>query len=82
MNDFECKMHIVPDSDHNMHQDNPIALANTIINDLLKENLPVLTLLEYNDPNLKKDSQDWQDQYNDGLFENEEEKDNYEEDKD
>jgi hypothetical protein len=37
-----CKMHIIPESDHNMHYDNPQALANTIINDLLGENLPIL----------------------------------------
>jgi hypothetical protein len=40
-------MHIVPDSDHNMHQDNPLALANIIINDLLKESLPVLNFKQY-----------------------------------
>mmetsp|Transcript_24695 Transcript_24695/g.38429 ORF Transcript_24695/g.38429 Transcript_24695/m.38429 type:complete len:139 (+) Transcript_24695:824-1240(+) len=41
---------IVPDADHNMHMDNPQALANTVINDLLgfegEEKLPVLPLSE------------------------------------
>jgi len=31
----ESRFHIVPDSDHNMHMDNPNALAAIIINDLL-----------------------------------------------
>ena len=35
-------MHIIPESDHNMHYDNPMALVNTIINDLLGDNLPIL----------------------------------------
>ena len=44
-NKFETsKFYEVPDSDHNMHMDNPDALASLMINDLLGENLPVLTL--------------------------------------
>ena len=39
------KVHVIPTSDHNMHMDNPEALANTIINDIYNEALPV-------DPNL------------------------------
>ena len=46
-NKFESsKFHEVPDSDHNMHMDNPSALAALMINDLLGLNLPVLTLKE------------------------------------
>ena len=36
------RVHIVPTSDHNMHTDNPTALANTIINDIYDRKLPVL----------------------------------------
>ena len=42
----DSQFFVVPDSDHNMHMDNPQALANTIINALLDLNLPVLTLKE------------------------------------
>ena len=35
-------VHIVPTSDHNMHTDNPSALANIIINDIYNLNLPIL----------------------------------------
>ena len=35
------KVYIIPESDHNLHMDNPIAFANCIINDILGENLPV-----------------------------------------
>ena len=35
------KYHVVPGAGHNMHMDNPLGFANTIINDLLGENLPV-----------------------------------------
>ena len=44
---------IVPQSDHNMHMDNPIAFANLMINDILfasgqiKEALPVLNVDQY-----------------------------------
>lgn len=31
---FNCNVHIVPTSDHNMHMDNPEALARAIINDV------------------------------------------------
>lgn len=31
------KVHVIPTSDHNMHMDNPEALANTIINDIYNE---------------------------------------------
>ena len=33
---------IIPSSDHNIHMDNPLALANCIINSLTGKNLPVL----------------------------------------
>ena len=36
----------IPDSDHNMHMDNPQALCNGIINELLGENLPIVGLDE------------------------------------
>ena len=35
------KLHILPDSDHNMHMDNPEACANIIINDLLGEHMDI-----------------------------------------
>ena len=42
INKFDsCKFHLVKDSDHNMHMDNPEAFANIIINDLLDQQLPV-----------------------------------------
>jgi len=37
----------IPDSDHNMHMDNPQALCNAIINELLGGSLPVLAADEY-----------------------------------
>ena len=43
----EYKLHIIPESNHNLHFDNPQALANAIINDLLGENLPILKPYEY-----------------------------------
>ena len=45
----KSQYHLVPDSDHNMHMDNPLAFANLIINDLLNIGtpLPVLTVDEY-----------------------------------
>ena len=47
INKFEnSKFYEVPVSDHNMHMDNPDALAALMINDLLNLNLPVLTLKE------------------------------------
>lgn len=42
----QCKFSLCPDSDHNMHMDNPQALANLILNTLLDMDLPVLTLEE------------------------------------
>jgi hypothetical protein len=51
----ESRFHIVPDSDHNMHMDNPNALAAVIINDLLNlegdDMLLVLPLAEQAAPN-------------------------------
>ena len=42
------QIHIVPGSDHNMHLDNPYALANTIINDLVEgANEPILPPRKY-----------------------------------
>jgi len=35
------RVHIVPTSDHNMHMDNPQALANILINDVYDSDLPV-----------------------------------------
>jgi pimeloyl-ACP methyl ester carboxylesterase len=35
------KYYLIPDSDHNLHMDQPLAFANCIINDLLGENLEV-----------------------------------------
>jgi len=43
---IDSSFHVVPDSDHNMHMDNPQALAHTIINVFLDKNLPILTLEE------------------------------------
>ena len=40
------KYHIVPDATHNLHYNNPEALANTIINDLLHLDLPIRSLAE------------------------------------
>ena len=35
------KYHIIPTSDHNLHFDNPIGLANSIINDIYDLKLPI-----------------------------------------
>jgi len=44
----KSRFHLVPDSDHNMHMDNPQAFANIVINDLLDlegaASLPILSL--------------------------------------
>lgn len=47
-NKFKENSHffLCPDSDHNMHMDNPQALANILINNFMDLNLPVLTLAE------------------------------------
>ena len=42
----ESKFHLVPNSGHNMHMDNPQALTNLILNDILGLELPVRTLDE------------------------------------
>ena len=40
----------MPDSDHNMHLDNPIAMSNMIINDLIEgAREPILTQKKYSD---------------------------------
>lgn len=38
---YDCEHTVIPDSDHNLHMDNPVAFANAIINFLLDENLPL-----------------------------------------
>ena len=38
---YDCEHIVIPDSDHNLHMDNPVAFANAIVNFLLSENLPV-----------------------------------------
>ena len=43
--------HIVPNSDHNVHFDNPSALTSIIINDLL----PTAKVDELNEPNTPSD---------------------------
>lgn len=40
---------IVPDSDHNLHFDNPIATTNAILNIVLGKDLPIKTRKEYGD---------------------------------
>jgi len=46
-NKFEdSKFFEVPNSDHNMHMDNPQALSHIIINFCLDKNLPVLNLTD------------------------------------
>lgn len=35
------KYHLIPTSDHNLHFDNPIGLANSIINDVYNLKLPI-----------------------------------------
>lgn len=35
------KVYVLPNSDHNMHMDNPVAFTNCIINDIFGENLPL-----------------------------------------
>ena len=38
---LKCNVHIIPTSDHNMHMDNPDALARSIINDIYDLKLPL-----------------------------------------
>ena len=46
-NNFEeSKFFVVPNSDHNMHMDNPQALSHIMINFFLDLDLPILTLDE------------------------------------
>ena len=35
------KLYVIPDSDHNLQMDNPLAFANCIINDILGEDLVI-----------------------------------------
>ena len=40
---------MIPDSDHNMHMDNPQGLVNSIFNEVFGDNLPVLKHHEYSE---------------------------------
>ena len=51
------KVHIIPSSDHNMHIDNPDALACQIINDIYDAKLPILRNI-YSDEHKAKLLQD------------------------
>merc|ERR1712093_746547 len=53
-----CGFHLVPEADHNMHMDNPMAFANAIINDIMPElRLPVCTVAEYAEQGIHVDTQ-------------------------
>ena len=48
-NSEKNKLYMIPDSDHNMHMDNPQGLVNSIFNEVFGDDLPVLKHHEYSE---------------------------------